>query len=121
MGDECSPVVWKIGYTLDTFHRFGKDFSVNQWLNNFARIRDSSRLIFLRPTTGILSVPVAFLESRLLISLETSWAVMKILLRLCPVGSWKENGFFYLIFEFKAKIKAKSFTLSVEEDMTSGD
>lgn len=35
-------------------------------------------LILLRTTTGILPGPVAFLGSRFLINLDTSWAVMKI-------------------------------------------
>lgn len=51
------------------------DFSFRQRLNNFAKTGDSSGLIFLRITTELLSG--TFLGSKLLIGLETSWAVIK--------------------------------------------
>lgn len=69
VGDGRSPVFLKITSTLDTFHRLGKDFSFKQWLNNFTKIGDSSGLIFLMTTIEMLSGPVAFLGSRLLINL----------------------------------------------------
>lgn len=49
----------------------GKYFFSRQRLNNFSYIEDRSGLRFLR-TTGIISEPVAFVESRLLISLAIS-------------------------------------------------
>lgn len=57
----------KTGHTLDTFHNLGKNFSFNQRLNNFAKIADIFRLIFLMSTTGILSGSLDFLEPRPLI------------------------------------------------------
>lgn len=76
---------FKTGHILNTFHRLGKDFSFKLRSNNFAKITDNSGSIFLRKTTGILSVSVAFLGLRFLTSLETSRTVIKLLLRLCLV------------------------------------
>lgn len=43
--DERSPAFFKAGLTLDTFHRFGNDFSFRQRLNN---VGNNSELMFLR-------------------------------------------------------------------------
>lgn len=60
LGVNCMPAFLKTGHTLGSFHRLGKDFSFKQRLNNFDRIGDSSGLMFLKTTTGILSEPEAF-------------------------------------------------------------
>lgn len=80
---------------LYTFHILGKDFPFKQW--NFAKIGDSSGLIFLRMTIGMLSRPVTFLGSRLLINLEISRAVINtieiMLSETVEVGKWMSNVF----------------------------
>lgn len=88
-----------------------KDFSFKQRLNSFAKIGDKSGLIFLRTTTLILSGLVVFFGPRLFMSLETSLAVLKILLTLCSVRSG----------ELKAKIiVTKSFALSNDAEIVWG-
>lgn len=58
-------------------------------LNNFVRFGDNSGLILLWTGTGILSGPVAFFGLRLLISLQTSRAIMVMLQRLRSVRCGK--------------------------------
>lgn len=60
--DECIYVFLKTGHTADTFHRLGKHFCSWQRLNNLTKINDSSRQLFFRTTTRILSGLVAFFQ-----------------------------------------------------------
>lgn len=75
-------------------------------------------LILLSTTT----VPVAFLGSRLLINLESDQLVMKILLRLSSVrsGKLRRGGPLSINDELQAKILAKSFALSGQDETTFG-
>lgn len=87
-----------------------------KWLNNFAKIGDRSRLRFLRTTTWILSRPVAFVESRLFINLETSLSQKHI---AKFVFHWwgGESGRGWPLSssaELEAKFITKIFALSVE-------
>lgn len=67
--ENYTPAFLKIGHTLETLHMLTKDLSFNQRLNNFDKTGDSSGLLLLRITTGILFGPVAFIRSRSLITL----------------------------------------------------
>lgn len=53
--NERSRVLLKIGESLFTVQTLWKDISFNQRLNSF-KIGDNSRLIFLRISTGILTI-----------------------------------------------------------------
>lgn len=74
-----------------TFHELGNHYFLKQQLNVFARIGDNSGSRFLRRTTGILSGPVAFVESRLMISLETFRVDIEISQYLCSVRCEKSG------------------------------
>lgn len=75
-GDEHSPTLLKIRIQPTPFID-RETFLLQATLNNLARLGDHSGLIFIRITVGILFRPVAFLQSRLLVSLETSRVVLK--------------------------------------------
>lgn len=79
--NECSPTFWKTENADGIIHRPEKYFSFKKGLNNFAMIE----LRFLRTITGILSKPVAFVESRILIGMETFRAEIGKSQRLCSV------------------------------------
>ena len=69
-GADLSPAFLNTGQTAEVFQKVGKHLSFRQQLNSLARIGESSGLICLSTTTGILSGPVAFVESSSLISFE---------------------------------------------------
>lgn len=120
--DEYSPTFLKTGHTADRFHRLGKHFSIRK-LNNFAKIRDSSGLSFLRTTTGILSRWVAFIESRLLMSVETFIAEIVVSQRLCSV-SWGKSGKRWQLscnMELETKIIAKNLALPDKDNFRAID
>lgn len=64
-GCERSPAFLKVGHTLDNFHKLRKYFDFKQRLDNFAKNKDNSGLIFLDfvLTGGFLRVQ----------SLDESW------------------------------------------------
>lgn len=94
----------KIRYTSGTCRRPGKLFSFRQQLNDFAKIGGDSQL---------KTVSVVFVESKLLISLETSGAEIEKSQRLFFVrgGCQVRNGLMW---------NEKNLALSVEDEITSG-
>lgn len=103
---------------IRTFHKLGKNFFFNQLWNNFDKIEDNTGLIFLKIINRILSEPVAFLETRILISLGTSRAVIEILLWLCSlrVGT---SGRGCRLSSNVVTLVMKSFASSEADKMTS--
>lgn len=81
----------KIQGTQMTLYLVGLEvhLSFSPLLNSFDRNGDDSWLIFLRTNNAILSWPVAFFGSRLLICLETSGAVREISEMLCTLRKGK--------------------------------
>ena len=71
-GEERSPEFLKTGQIEEIFHEVGKHFSLRQRLKILASMGDISGDIFFKTMTGTSSGPVAFDDSRLWISLETS-------------------------------------------------
>lgn len=76
-GYERPPTFLKTGHTFATFPRLWNHLTFRQWLKRIARTEDNSGLIFL--ATGIFSRPGSLLEFRLLISLDNSCTVIKII------------------------------------------
>ena len=117
-GSDWSPEFLKTGQTEDSFQQSGKHSSWMHLLNNFARIGESSGDKFFKTTTGILSGPVALDDSSSLILFDTSFAVTQgvTIWFSLTVGKKGTSWPWSSKVEFEAKMDAKMFALSVEEE-----
>ena len=116
-GADLSPAFLKTGQTAEVFQEVGKHLSFRQRLNSLARIGESSGLICLSTTTGILSGPVAFVESSSLMSFEICPAVTLRSQTFSSVTGGKSGGKQPRSsrVEWAANLEAKRLALSVDE------
>lgn len=116
------PHFFKTGNTLDTSIPLTKEFFIKLRLKHFDKIRDKSELILLRTITGMFSWSVAFLETSLLISPNTSRALIKILPTIHSVWKSMSGNRRYLPYngELESKNVAKRFDLSEKNEIALG-